>query len=165
LKAQVNYAMTQTTTFLPNLQTLYTNAWKGNSSRPNIVLSSLSNFNYFAGLLQTNERYYLSPASLQAMGYKNTGGANLAFNDAPWFPDVKCPSGVVSPATGTGSGGYIYMLDSKTFKLKIHPDRDFAISSWYRDISADVYYLDIFFAGALINTDCRRNAAAWVSGG
>ena len=166
LNAQTNYANTQSASFLSSIQALNTSANRGSMSRINMHLTTSSNYNYFWGLLQPNERYTIDPNIVEAtLKLKNTGGENLAFNNAPIFYDTHVPTGVVSPKTGIGSGGYWYGLNTQTFEFFAHPDRIFANSPFYKDAYGDLYYLDIYLAGGMLCEAPNRNFVSWISGG
>jgi hypothetical protein len=165
LNSQVNYTNTLNASFLSTIQTLNSSANRGSVSRVNMHLTSEGAYNYYWGLLQPNERYSMDPRVVEnTLRLKNTGGENLAFNNAPIFYDTHVPTGVPSPQTTVGSGGYWYGLNLDTFEFFHHPDRFFANSEFYKDIYGDVYYLDIYLAGGLVCEAPNRNFVTWIAG-
>ncbi len=164
LKSPVNYNNALGATFINSLQTLNLQANKGASSRVKLHLTTQLAFGSYWGSLQSPERYVLDPTRLETMGIKNTGGNDLAFNDAPVIYDPKCPSQVVRPGVGSGSGGFWYGLNTDFFEMFVHPDRFFSLGEWQKDAHGDQYFMDIYFAGGLLCKRSNKSFATWVSG-
>jgi hypothetical protein len=165
LKAKVNYNNALGASFISSLETLWLAANRGQSSRVNLNLTTELIYGSFWNSLQSPERYVIDPRRIEAMGLKTTGGNDLAFNDAPVLLDEKCPTGVFKPGTGAGSGGYWYGLNLDWFDFVVHPDRFFTLGEWMRDPYGDQYFMDLFFAGALVCNRPNKSFATWVSGG
>ena len=164
LKAQVNYNNALGPAFVNSLQSLYLSANRGQSSRVRLNLTGQLAYGAYWSSLQTNERYTIDPRRLEAMGIKTTGGNDIAFNDAPVLIDEKCPTGVFKPGTTGGSGGFWYMLNLDWLDFVVHPDRFFTLGEWMRDPYGDQYFMDVFFAGALVCNRPNKQAATWISG-
>lgn len=165
LKSVTNYNNALGANFMSSIQTLNLSTNRGGTSRVRIHLTTLLIFGSYWASLQTPERYVLDPQRLEAMGIKNTGGNDLAFNDAPVIADVKIPTGVVRPGVGSGSGGFWYGLNLDFFRHVVHPERFFSLGEWQKDMYGDQYFLDIFYAGCLLNKRPNRSFVSWVSAG
>lgn len=165
LNAKTNYNAGLTATMISQLQAMWSRANRGGLNRSKVNFTTEAAYNAYWGFLQTPERYFLNPHAMQAIGWKTTGGSDLGFNDAVVLIDEKCPTGVVSPVTKSGSGGYWYMLNTDFFELVVHPDRFFSFGEWYKDPYGDQYFLDIFLAFALKCKRPNRQAVLWQSGG
>lgn len=165
LKSKVNYNADLTSTMISKLQAQYSAANRGQQSRTKVHFTTEAAYNAYWGYLQTPERYTIDPRRMEEIGLKNTGGSNLAFNDAPVLIDEKVPTGVQKPVNAGGSGGYWYGLNTDFFELVVHPQRFFSIGEWYKDQYGDQYFLDIFFAGALKCTRPNKQFVLWMSGG
>jgi hypothetical protein len=165
LKAQVNYNNALGASFINSIQSLYIAANRGQSSRVRLNLTTPTIYGAYWSSLQSPERYVIDPRRIEAIGLKTTGGNDLAFNDAPVLIDEKCPSGVVKPGGLTGSGGFWYGLNLDWFDFVVHPDRFFTLSEWMRDQYGDQYFMDVFFAGALVCNRPNKQFVTWVSGG
>lgn len=166
LKSKVNYNNALGASFINSLQTLNLAANRGQSSRVRLHLTTETIFGSYWSMLQSPERYTLNPQRLEAMGIKSTGGNDLAFNDAPVLIDEKIPTGVFKPLQTSGAtGGYWYGLNLDWFDFVVHPDRFFTLSEWQKDPFGDQYFMDVFFAGALLNNRPNKSFATWVSGG
>jgi len=166
LKAKVNYNNALGSSFINSLQVLNIAANRGQSSRVRLHLTTEAIYGSYWASLQSPERYTLTPQRLEAMGIKSTGGNDLAFNDAPVLIDEKIPTNVYKPNQTTGNqGGYWYGLNTDWFQFIVHPDRFFTLSEWQKDPYGDQYFMDIFFAGALVCTRPNKSFATWVQGG
>ncbi len=163
LKSITNYNNALGASFISSIQTLNIAANRAGTSRVRVHITTLLAFGSYWSSLQTPERYILDPQRLEAIGIKNTGGNDLAFNDAPVIPDPKMPSGVVRPGVGTGSGGFWYGLNLDTFKHVVHPERFFSIGEWQKDMYGDQYFLDIFYAGTTLCKRPNRSFVSWIS--
>jgi len=162
--APCNYNANINLNLLTTMETQYAAAWAGNTSTPDMVLSNLPAFVSYWSQLQPTERYYTNVNDLQDQGYHTTTAQTLAFGSAPWFVDKKCPTGVIQPGTTTGSGGFIYILNTSTFKVFIHPERKFALQNWIVDVNGDIFYCNILGAIGMMCIDPRRNSAIWAAG-
>lgn len=166
LNAKTNYNAGLTSTMISQLQAMWSRANRGGLSRTKVNFTTEGCYNAYWGFLQTPERYYLNPHAMEAIGYKTTGGNDLAFNDAVVLIDEKCPTGVSSPKGGvSGSGGFWYMLNTDFFELIVHPDRFFSFGEWYKDPYGDQYFLDVYLAFAFKCKRPNRQAVLWHVGG
>lgn len=166
LNAKTNYAAGLTSTMISQLQALWSRANRGGLNRSKVNFTTEGCYNAYWGFLQTPERYCLNPHQLEAIGWKTTGGSDLAFNDAVVLIDEKCPTQVPSPKAGVaGNGGFWYMLNTDFFEMVVHPDRFFSFGEWYKDPYGDQYFLDVYLAFALKCMRPNRQAVLWMQGG
>lgn len=164
LKSPVNYNNALGATFINSLQTLNLATQRGATSRVRVHLTTSNAFGAYWSSLQSPERYVIDPTRLETMGIKNTGGNDLAFNDAPVILDPKIPTGVFRPGTTSGSGGFWYGLNTDFFEHIVHPERFFSLGEWQKDQYGDQYFMDIFYAGCMLNKRPNKSFASWVSG-
>jgi hypothetical protein len=161
----VNYNNALGASFITSLQTLWLAANRGQSSRVRINLTTEIAYGSYWASLQSPERYTIDPRRLEAIGIKTTGGNDLAFNDAPILVDEKCPTGVFKPGTTSGTtGGFWFGLNLDWFDFVIHPDRFMTMSEWQKDPYGDQYFMDIFFAGALVCNRPNKSFSTWIAG-
>jgi len=165
LNSKVNYNSAIGAGMMAALQALWLAANRGGLSRTKLNLVTEAIYGSMWGQLQTPERYTIDPARLEALGIKTTGGNDLGFNDSVILLDEKVPTGVQKPVQAGGSGGYWYGLNTDFFELAVHPDRFYSIGEWFKDPDGDSYFIDIYFAGALIGLRPNRQFVAWMSGG
>lgn len=161
LNSQTNWANQLNASLISSLQALDTAANKGSMSRVNAIVSTSDVYNYYAGLLQPNERYIMDSRFMESnYGTKVSGMLNLSLNGMPFFYDNHIPNGVPSPVTGTGSGSYLYGLNLDTFRFIVSKQREFSIGNWFKDQFSDNYFVDVYLAAAL---ECFRPNANYVS--
>lgn len=152
---QVNYNVTSS--LLANMQTLDIAA-QIDSSRPDFYMTNRLAYGAIVGNLTTLDRY------IQPDLARVTGSTDLSFNSGPLFIDSNVPTGVVSPLTGTGSGGFIFGLNSRYLKLVTLDGAYFDIEEWAKAQQNNTYFTRIHFGGNLVNLKPPSHWQLWNSG-
>jgi len=155
-QGNVNYNIL--TSILANFQTLDIAAQIDNQ-RPDFYMTNRLNYGTIIGLLTVLDRY------IQPDLARTTGSVDLSFNSGPLFIDSNIPTGVVSPLTGTGSGGAFFGGNSRYLKLVFLKGGNFEVEDWAKAQTNNTYFTRIHAALNLINLKPSAHWQAWVSGG
>ncbi len=152
----VNYNITNVS-FLPNIQTLDIAAQIDNS-RPDFYMTNRLVYGGVVSQLTQLDRY------IQPDLARTTGQVDLSFNSGPLFIDSNVPTGVVSPATGAGSGGIMFGCNSRYLKLVVLKGAYFEIEEWQKAQQNNTYFTRIHFGGNIVNLKPPSHWQAWISG-
>ena len=155
-QTQVNYNIV--TSLLANMQTLDIAAQIDNQ-RPDFYMTNRLNYGTIIGLLTVLDRY------IQPDLARTTGSVDLSFNSGPLFIDANVPTGVVSPQTGSGSGGIMFGLNSRYLKLVTLRGANFDVEDWQKSQANNTYFTRIHFGGNIVNFKPAAHWQAWISGG
>jgi hypothetical protein len=156
-KNSVNYNIT-TTSFLPNIQTLDIAAQIDNA-RPDFYVTNRLAYGAFLSQLTPTYDRYVQPDLARV-----TGSVDLSFNSGPLFIDANIPTGVVSPQTNSGSGGYFLGLNSRYLKLVALEGAYFELDEWQKAQQNNTYFTRIHFGGNVVNLKPAAHWNAWISG-
>lgn len=154
---QVNYNITSVASLLANLQTLDIAA-QIDASRPDFYMTNRLAYGSIIGQLTSLDRY------IQPDLARTTGSVDVSFNSGPLFIDSNVPTGVTSPATGTGSGGAMFGLNSRYLKLVVLAGAYFEMEEWQKAQQNNTYFTRIHFGGNLVNFKPASHWQAWISG-
>ena len=155
-QGNVNYNIVGS--ILANLQTLDIAAQIDNQ-RPDFYMTNRLNYGSIIGLLTTLDRY------IQPDLARTTGSVDLSFNSGPLFIDSNIPTGVVSPLTGTGSGGAFFGCNSRYLKLVILQGANFEVEDWAKAQTNNTYFTRVHFGGNVVNLKPAAHHQSWISGG
>lgn len=155
-QTQVNYNITSS--ILANMQTLDIAA-QIDASRPDFYMTNRLNYGTIIGQLTSLDRY------IQPDLARTTGSVDLSFNSGPLFIDSNVPTGVVSPSTGSGSGGIMFGLNSRYLKLVVLRGAYFDIEEWAKAQQNNTYFTRIHLGCNVVNFKPPAHWQAWVSGG
>jgi len=153
---QTNYNVTSS--LLGNMQTLDIAAQIDNA-RPDFYMTNRLNYASVIALLTTLDRY------IQPDLARTTGSVDVSFNSGPLFIDSNVPTGVASPSTGTGSGGFIYGLNSRYLKLVVLRGAYFDVEEWQKSQTNNTYFTRIHLGCNLVNFKPAAHWVLWNSGG
>jgi len=117
------------------------------------------NYASVIALLTTLDRY------IQPDLARTTGSVDVSFNSGPLFIDSNVPTGVASPSTGTGSGGFIYGLNSRYLKLVVLRGAYFDVEEWQKSQTNNTYFTRIHLGCNLVNFKPAAHWVLWNSGG
>jgi hypothetical protein len=157
-QGQVNYNIASFAVMLAALQALDISAQIDNS-RPDFYMSNRLVYGGVIGQLTSLDRY------IQPDLARTTGSVDVSFNSAPLFIDSNVPTGVVSPATGSGSYGYMYGLNSRYLKLVTLKGANFEVEDWQKAQQNNTYFTRIHWGGNLVNLKPPAHWVAAISGG
>jgi hypothetical protein len=155
-KAQTSYNITSST-----LNALYSLDLQCSTDghRPNLYATTRLNFATLQNSLYSQDRYNQPDMA------RTVGGYDLIFNGNPVIWDPHIPTGVVSPQTGSGSGGLFYLVNRSTLKFVIDPKMNFQASEWLKSTTSAQIISRILFAGNVVVIRPPSNGVAWISGG
>ncbi len=129
------------------------------NSRPDFYVTNRLSYGGIVGALTSLDRY------IQPDLARTTGSTDLSFNSAPLFIDSHVPTGIVSPSSGTGSGGLIYGLNSRYLKMVILDGMNFEIEEWQKAQTNNTYFTRIHFGGNVVNLKPSAHWVLWNTGG
>lgn len=129
------------------------------NSRPDFYVTNRLSYGAVVSSLTSLDRY------IQPDLGRVTGQTDLAFNSSPLFIDSHVPTGVVSPATGSGSGGLIYGLNSRYLKLVILDGMNFEMEEWQKAQTNNTYFTRIHFGGNVVNLKPSAHWVLWNTNG
>ena len=156
-QGNVNYNVPGVSTMLAAMQTLDIAAQIDNS-RPDFYMTNRLAYGGVIGQLTSLDRY------IQPDLARTTGSVDVSFNSAPLFIDSNVPTGVVSPATGSGSYGFVYGLNSRYLKLVTLKGANFDVEDWQKAQTNNTYFTRIHWGGNLVNLKPQAHWVAAVSG-
>lgn len=126
------------------------------NARPDFYMCNRLAYGAIVATLTALDRY------IQPDLARTTGSTDLSFNASPLFIDSNVPTGVASPQVGvTGTGGYIYGLNSRYLKLVVLKNAYFEIEQWQKAQQNNTYFTRVHFGGNLVNLKPSAHWRLW----
>lgn len=131
---------TTTALTVPFMQGLYGAASVG-SDKPSVGMTTQAVYDDYYAQLQPQQRF---TDKEMAKG----GFTNLMFNGIPIMEDSKCPT------------GYLFFLNEKYIKLKVHKDENFRFEKFMKPVNQNIKLAKIYWMGALCYSNMRMHSGA-----
>lgn len=111
------------------------------ADKPTVAICTQDAYDDLFASLQAQQRFVDAKTA-------EAGFTNIIVNGVPVIVDSHCPT------------GHLFLLNENYLKLVVHKDENFRFEPFIKPANQNVSLAKVYFAGAVVGSNCRMNAMA-----